>query len=40
MREVVVWLLFVLLGAVVLDMTRDQMRMSEPTPTEQVLVLA
>ena len=38
MRDVFVWLLLVLIGAVVLDMSRDGMRAAERASTEQVLV--
>lgn len=40
MRDVVVWLLFVLLGAVVLDLSREGMQTTEITPTEQVIALS
>jgi hypothetical protein len=40
MREVLMWLLFVLLGAVVLDLSRDGTRADVPSPTEQVRALS
>ena len=40
MREIFVWLLFVLLSAVVLDLSRDGMSTTDRTSTEQVLALS
>jgi hypothetical protein len=40
MRDVLVWLLFVLLGAIVFDLSREELRADAPSATEQVLALS